>query len=157
MSYGFKTYLYNFLFTNSPENETTICSMLSGNILNSNISDEIHGIFQCIHQRSLVLNTSSHQPCSFEWWNYIFLWIKARQVDLHRIAAEGGTWSVFLVLLCASCQLHRENSIFYIFTSKDHFKNTRYKTFHSCCHKYYSYKKGIEDYKDKMWGLFKVD
>lgn len=122
MSYGFKAYLYNFLFTNSPENETTICSVLCDNILNSNISDEIHGVFQCIHQRSLVLNISSHQPCSFEWWNCIFLWIKASQVDLQRIAAEGGTWSVFLVLLCASCQLHWEYSIFYIFTSKDHFK-----------------------------------
>lgn len=94
----------------------------SDNILNGNISGEIHGIFQCIHQRSLVLNISSHQPCSFEWWNYIFLWIKARQDDLHRIAAEGGTWSVFLVLLCASCQLHWKNSAFCVFTSKDHFK-----------------------------------
>lgn len=129
MSYGYRAYLHYFLFTNSPENEGTICSVLSDNILKSRISDEIHNIFQCIHQRSLVLNISSYQPYSFEWWSCIFLWIKASQDDLHRIAAERSTWSVFLVLLSASCQLHWKNSAFYIFTSKDHFKITGTKHF----------------------------
>lgn len=41
MNYSYKAYLYNFLFTNSPENKIISCSVLSDYVVY--LADEIYG------------------------------------------------------------------------------------------------------------------